>query len=98
MSSTGTLTGQPATTVSVVVRGCSSHRDTSVEVPPMSKVMTREWPTSRALRNAPTTPPAGPDSTVCTASCCARAADMTPPLERMTRSRAPCRDSDRLER
>jgi hypothetical protein len=34
---------------------------TSVEVPPMSKPMTRVEPASCAVRTMPTTPPAGPD-------------------------------------
>ena len=40
MSSNGTRIGQPPTTASVVICGAPSISETSVEVPPMSKVMT----------------------------------------------------------
>src|SRR5436190_175802 len=39
MSSTGTATGKPPSVVSLVVRGAPTKRQTSVEVPPMSKLM-----------------------------------------------------------
>ena len=37
-------------------------RQTSVDVPPMSKAIASEKPASSAILAAPTTPPAGPDS------------------------------------
>ena len=58
-----------------------SISDTSVEVPPMSKVMLSEKPESAATFMAPTTPVAGPESTVRTACSRAVANDMTPPFD-----------------
>ena len=71
MSSIGTLTGTPATTDSRVSRAppaASSARNTSVEVPPMSNPIILSNPAQCATREAPITPPAGPDSTVRTGS------------------------------
>ena len=52
---------------SVVSRAAPSARLTSVDVPPMSKPRIFRNPLRRAVSIAPTTPPAGPDSTVRTA-------------------------------
>src|SRR3990167_1641330 len=65
MSSMGTATGTPPTLPSFVVASSPlSSRATSVEVPPISKLMTRWRPASRARARAPTIPPAGPESSV----------------------------------
>ena len=60
----------------------------------MSKLISRSMPAAAAAARAPTTPPAGPESTVRTASRDASATLMAPPFERITRSRValpPCR-------
>ena len=55
-------------------------------VPPMSKVMTFSRPIARASAWAPTTPPAGPDSTMCIGLAAAAAAVIRPPFDCMIRS------------
>ena len=67
------------------------HRQTSVLVPPMSKVSNLGGPTppsaaAPATANAPTTPPAGPLSTRRAAWDAACGSPMTPPLDCMMRS------------
>jgi K(+)-stimulated pyrophosphate-energized sodium pump len=49
-----------------VVVGAPATSATSVEVPPMSSVSSMGRREARPMRCAPSTPPAGPDSTVCT--------------------------------
>src|SRR5258705_12625641 len=85
MSITGTATGNPATEASFVVRACPRQRETSVEVPPMSKVMMSRVPATAQTRSAPTTPPAGPERIARTGSAAAVPADTDPPLDCMTR-------------
>ena len=67
MSSIGIRTGRPPASPSVVYGGCPSNSATSVDVPPMSKLMKRSTPIWLATAAAPTKPPAGPDRTVLTA-------------------------------
>ena len=59
----GAFTRTPATSVSKQ-RSTSPARssDTSVDVPPMSNPTARSKPAAAATRAAPTTPPAGPES------------------------------------
>src|SRR5215510_10436579 len=86
MSITETATGNPATTASFVVRIAPlSHKATSVEVPPMSNVITFLIPADRAARNAPTTPPDGPERIVRTGSAAATSAEILPPDDCITR-------------
>src|SRR6267142_3442978 len=80
MSSMGTRTGRPAISPSLAGRGSPSSSETSVEVPPMSKEMMRSNPLRRAIAAAPTTPPAGPESTVRT-GCAARSEEHTSELQ-----------------
>ena len=51
----------PATWVSNTRSNSPEKCDTSVEVPPMSKPITRSKPASWLARTMPTMPPAGPD-------------------------------------
>ena len=60
----------------------SSIKDTSVEVPPISKPRACGCPASDAMNAAPDTPPAGPDSIVCTGDWLARSTLIRPPSER----------------
>jgi hypothetical protein len=53
----------------------------------MSKAMMRSKPLARALPAAPTTPPAGPESTVRTGSLAAAASAAIPPLDCITKIR-----------
>src|SRR5436190_273335 len=85
MSITGTATGKPATEASFVVRASPRQRETSVEVPPISKVMMSRKPAAAQTRRAPTTPPAGPERMARTGSAAAVAADTDPPFDCMTR-------------
>jgi hypothetical protein len=77
----------PATWVSKSRSKWPSKCDTSVEVPPMSKPMMRSNPAASAVRTTPTTPPAGPESTLSRPwnSC----AEVRPPFDCMNISRAP---------
>src|SRR5690348_1308694 len=59
----GTAMGRSAIRDSFVVPTAPSLRATSVDVPPMSKVMMRSKPARCATYCAPTMPPAGPEST-----------------------------------
>src|SRR6185369_5549852 len=86
MSITETATGKPATVASLVVRIAPLlHNATSVEVPPMSNVITFWIPADWAARNAPTTPPEGPERIVRTGSLAATSAEILPPDDCMTR-------------
>src|SRR5215213_11875563 len=83
---TETATGKPATVASFVVRIAPlSHNATSVEVPPISNVMTFCIPADCAARKAPTTPPEGPERIVRTGSVAAISAEMLPPEDCITR-------------
>jgi hypothetical protein len=65
MSTIGTRTGSPS-----IVRSLERStlppaiRQTSVEVPPMSKEIAFSTPASAAIRAAPTAPPAGPETRI----------------------------------
>ena len=84
MSSAGSETGRPAITRSAVSgTRPSSIRQTSQEVPPMSKQATFASPAAAATSSAPPTPPAGPDRTVRAACAPARATSVRPPLDCM---------------
>src|ERR1044072_4197665 len=86
MSITETATGSPATLASFVVRiEPLSQSATSVEVPPMSNVITFWIPADWAARKAPTTPPEGPERIVRTGSTAAISAEMLPPEDCITR-------------
>ena len=61
MSIIGARMRTPATSVSKARSYSPSKCDTSVEVPPMSKPISRVKPASRPVSAMPTTPPAGPD-------------------------------------
>ena len=86
-STVGMRSGNPSISDSAVNGTRPSQRQTSVEVPPISSVMMRSKPALFATRNAPTTPPAGPESNVRTASEPAAAAPALPPFDCITRSR-----------
>src|SRR5215472_9371553 len=60
-----------------------SHRLTSVDVPPISKPRILRNPDARAVSSAPTTPPAGPESTVRIACRRASLVVMNPPFDCM---------------
>ena len=79
MSSAGSATGRPAITRSAVSGTRPvSIRQTSQEVPPMSKQATSGSPASSASSSAPATPPAGPERTV-SAACGAGAGGLGEP-------------------
>ena len=87
MSRTGIAVGCPAISNSRVLSGYPGHKDTSVDVPPMSKEMIRSLPERSAQVSAPITPPAGPERTVCTGSFLARSTGSTPPFDPMILTR-----------
>lgn len=87
MSIMGTFTGYPAMADSRVRGSSPSIRATSVEVPPMSKMISLWKPARLAMACAPTAPPAGPKRMVRTDSFMAVSAEMEPPLDCMMRSR-----------
>ncbi len=64
----------------------------------MSKVISMVWSQRCPQEQAPSTPAAGPESSVWTASLPAARADRMPPLERKTDSRAPGSASSRRAR
>ena len=66
-----------------------STRLTSVDVPPMSKDTMRRKPAASATTCAPTTPAAGPDNTVRTASARASDEEIDPPFDCMMLRRRP---------
>ncbi len=78
----------------VVVNGMrrSRTRQTSVDVPPMSRLITFR-PCRAAVATRPATPPAGPDSTSRCALSSARGAGTLPPLDCITRNGAVTPDS-----
>ncbi len=95
---TGNRTGKSPTIVSGVVGMAPSIRQTSVDVPPMSKPMTRGWPAASATARAPTAPPAGPERIVRTAAARAAAAEIVPPFDCITANRSPARRASRAPR
>lgn len=64
-----------------------SISETSVDVPPISKLIAREYPAHIATCCAPSTPPAGPERIVRTGSLAATFAERIPPLDCMMRTR-----------
>jgi hypothetical protein len=73
-------TGKPATLRPKAISALPSRtRQTSVEVPPMSKVMRSSRPERAPAATAPTTPAAGPESAVRIGISAARPTDMRPP-------------------
>jgi hypothetical protein len=84
----GALTRTPPTRVSKPrCTSPSSISETSVEVPPMSKPTARVKPAAAATRAAPTTPPAGPDSSAVGPR--KRSPSVRPPEDCMKRSCEP---------
>ncbi len=72
---------------SLVVRNSPESSATSVDVPPMSNVITLSIPASSAAYAAPVTPPAGPDNIVVIGARAAFSAEMIPPLDCITCTR-----------
>ncbi len=89
MSSIGTPIGTPATIDSRVSSApvAAFATKTSVEVPPISNPIILSNPAHCAIRHAPTTPPAGPLSTVRTGSSAATRAAIIPPDDCITSTR-----------
>jgi hypothetical protein len=85
MSTIGSRIGRPPTDRSSVRSARPPEiRQTSVEVPPMSNEIAFSTPASAATRAAPTTPPAGPETSTSAAWRAASSIVATPPDERMT--------------
>jgi hypothetical protein len=85
MSMTGMRIGAPSRLASRVTCGRPPRiRLMSVLVPPMSNVMISAKPESWATCALATTPPAGPDKTVCTGFSRAVATVINPPEASMT--------------
>ena len=81
----GILVGKAPTEPSVVSVGSPSiTTETSVEVPPPSRVRMRSKPAIRLIIAAPSAPAAGPESTVVIGWCTTSSALRTPPLDFMT--------------
>ena len=89
MSIIGSRTGKSPTVDVGVVAIAPSIRLTSVDVPPMSKPMTRGCPAASATARAPTAPAAGPERIVRTAAAFAAAAEIEPPFDCMMLRRSP---------
>ena len=93
MSTIGSLSGNGPIMPSLVTSGRPSRtRQMSALVPPTSIEMMSPKPAERPTDTAPTTPAAGPDSTVCTGWRTQVAALVTPPSDFMMSSGA-CRPS-----
>lgn len=99
MSIIGILDGYCPIMPSVVSDGSpSTTTDTSVEVPPPSRVSTVSYPAFPAMNAAPSAPAAGPDSTVVIGWWTTSSAESTPPLDFMIRSGTPALTSSRRRR
>src|SRR5204863_158731 len=84
-STDGNLTGTPPTSRSGTRTACPpGRRQTSVDVPPMSNAIASVKPARRARRPAPTTPPAGPETSSRAGCAAASSAGRTPPDESIT--------------
>ena len=83
----GARSRTPATCVSNTRSNSPAKCDTSVEVPPMSKPITRSKPAAWLTRAMPTMPPAGPER-IESLPWNARAS-VRPPLDCMNCSRTP---------
>ncbi len=82
MSRPATRSGMPSISRSKASVGAPSlTKDTSVLVPPMSKVTSEDSPRCRPSQTAPITPALGPDSTVRTGARTASSREMVPPLD-----------------
>ena len=81
ISTTGTFIGISSIIVCVERRTSPSHKETSVEVPPISKDMIFLIPASFAIPKAPDTPPAGPERIQLTAIFLADPIEMLPPFD-----------------
>src|SRR5262245_8005828 len=90
MSIIGTLAGKRPTVASVVREGAPDRMTaTSVDVPPPSSVTTSSNPAAWVTAAAPSAPAAGPDSTVVMGFRATWSADVTPPLDFMTKNGTP---------
>ena len=88
MSSTGVRIGRPSTSVSVLSAGTPFEtRQTSVLVPPMSKVIRSLKPDWPACLTAPITPAAGPEKSAVMAFLDMPSAGSLPPLDCITLNR-----------
>jgi hypothetical protein len=84
-STLGSRIGKPAIVRSVDRSAAPpAIRQTSVDVPPMSNEIASGNPARSAILAAPTTPPAGPESSAHAAWAAASAKLETPPDERST--------------
>src|SRR5579885_2952404 len=84
----GVLTGKRPILPSVVRRGCPLFtRQTSVEVPPASRVIASGNPAARAMKLAPSAPAAGPESTVVIGWRSNSRADTTTPFDFIIQNR-----------
>ena len=81
ISTTGTFMGISLIIVCVVRRTSPLHKETSVEVPPISKDIIFLIPASFAITDAPATPPAGPERIQLTAISLAAPVEMLPPFD-----------------
>ena len=87
--------GYPPTVAEVVCFIIPGHKDTSVEVPPISRVMMSGNPACIPVWKAPTTPPAGPLKMVLTGCSEASFVVMLPPEDCMIRRLLLKEDSSR---
>jgi hypothetical protein len=86
MSIIGTLAGKRPIVPSVVSEGAPSRMTaTSVDVPPPSSVTTWSKPAAAVTAAAPSAPAAGPDSTVVIGRRATCSAEVTPPLDFITK-------------
>ncbi len=87
MDTVGMRQGYPPTSVCCAITGSpDSIRQTSVEVPPMSKEIARSSPSLAASSAAAATPPAGPDNRMVVGFAAAVTTGATPPFDRMINS------------
>ncbi len=87
MDSIGARSRTPATSVSYCRSNSPAKCETSVDVPPMSKPITRSKPAAPAVRAMPTMPPAGPERIESLPRN--DAASVSPPLDCMNSTRTP---------
>ena len=87
MASIGARRRTPATIVLNTRSYSPAKCETSVDVPPMSKPITRSKPASCDIRVIPTIPPAGPDRIASLPR--KRPASASPPLDCMNITRVP---------
>ena len=88
ISITGVLTGRPSIFVIGARSGTPSEMsETSVLVPPISRVMRSRTPDAPTWRSAPTTPAAGPENRAAIAFRAIASAGIRPPFDCMTLKR-----------